>query len=116
MISFDFDELLTHCDRIVVLNGGHLGTPAIEESKSRDDRASHGRRRVKWRLAALVLGAALLLLGAFLSAHVSPVEALATLLRGSLGTPAAIGGTLRETTPLLIRRTRRLSSPASRPL
>ncbi|HWD39225.1 MAG TPA: ATP-binding cassette domain-containing protein [Fimbriimonas sp.] len=36
VISFDLDEILLHCDRVVVLNGGHLDEPSREESKSRD--------------------------------------------------------------------------------
>jgi len=47
--------------------------------------------------------AALLILVAFvLMAGASPLGALSTLFQGSLGKPAAIAGTLRETTPLLI--------------
>ena len=43
-----------------------------------------------------------LLVGALFLANVPPMEALHVLLKGSLGSPAAIAGTLRETTPLLI--------------
>ena len=55
-----------------------------------------------WRVVALISGALAILAGALLSAHVGPMEAIRTLLHGSLGSPAAIGGTLRETSPLLI--------------
>ena len=55
-----------------------------------------------WRLVALITGALALLAGAMLTAHASPAEAIKVLIHGSLGSPAAIGGTLRETTPLLI--------------
>ncbi len=54
------------------------------------------------RIAALVGGAILFLLAALILAKASPVTAGLTLVHGSLGSPAAIGGTLRETTPLLI--------------
>ena len=55
-----------------------------------------------WRLVALITGACAILAGALLVAHESPVQSFLTLIHGSLGSPAAIGGTLRETTPLLI--------------
>jgi len=57
---------------------------------------------VNWKLIALIVGALAALAGIVLVADASPIQALKTLLQGSLGTPAAIGGTLRETTPLLI--------------
>jgi len=57
---------------------------------------------VNWKLPALVLGAVALLAAAILATDVAPLDALATLLRGSLGSPRAIGGTLKETTPLLV--------------
>ncbi len=55
-----------------------------------------------WRLIALIVGACAILAGAVLVAHASPIESLQTLIHGSLGTPSAIAGTLKETTPLLI--------------
>ncbi len=55
-----------------------------------------------WRLAALVAGALAVLCAALLFAHQNPGHCLQILLQGSLGSPAAIGDTLRETTPLLI--------------
>ncbi len=36
VVSFDLDELLTHCDRIVVLSHGHLSEPAPEQAQDRD--------------------------------------------------------------------------------
>jgi simple sugar transport system permease protein len=48
------------------------------------------------------MGALLILVGAFLGAGINPLEAVETLLRGSLGRSSAITGTLRETTPLLL--------------
>jgi len=51
---------------------------------------------------ALITGALAILAGALLVAHESPLVCLQTLIHGSLGSPVAIGGTLRETTPLLI--------------
>lgn len=54
------------------------------------------------RLIALVVSALIILIAAIYATGVSPVEALQTLLKGSLGSPGAIAGTLRETTPLLI--------------
>jgi simple sugar transport system permease protein len=54
------------------------------------------------RLAALVLVAIGLLAAAVMLAGASPIGALHTLYQGSLGSPAAIAGTFRETTPLLI--------------
>jgi general nucleoside transport system permease protein len=55
-----------------------------------------------WRLLALIAGAIGILVGGFLLAGVGPVESIATLIRGSLGSGAAIAGTLRETSPLLM--------------
>ena len=55
-----------------------------------------------WRLIALIVGACAILAGAVLVAHESPLVSLQTLIHGSLGTPAALAGTLKETTPLLI--------------
>lgn len=57
---------------------------------------------MKWRFPALVLGVIVVLAGALFLAKVSPGGAVATLLKGSLGSPSAIGGTLRETSPLLL--------------
>ena len=36
IVSFDLDELLTHCDRVVVLSHGHLSSPAPAEAHDRD--------------------------------------------------------------------------------
>jgi simple sugar transport system ATP-binding protein len=36
VVSFDLDELLEHCDRIVVMNGGRLLEPAAGQEKDRD--------------------------------------------------------------------------------
>jgi len=55
-----------------------------------------------WRIFALVSGALAILAGALIVGHESPIQCVQTLIHGSLGSPAAIGGTLRETTPLLI--------------
>ncbi len=55
-----------------------------------------------WRLVALIVGACALLAGAVLVAHESPLHSLQSLIHGSLGSPSAIAGTLKETTPLLI--------------
>jgi general nucleoside transport system permease protein len=57
---------------------------------------------LNWKLAALILGAIAVVIGAILAAGTSPGEAVRTLYQGSLGSPGAINGTLRETTPLLI--------------
>lgn len=35
VVSFDLDELLEHCDRLVAMNGGNLETPSAAESKDR---------------------------------------------------------------------------------
>ena len=43
VVSFDLDELLEHCDRVVVMNGGELTVPADGEGK---DRAAIGRLMV----------------------------------------------------------------------
>lgn len=53
-------------------------------------------------IAALCLGGLALLWVAILATGAQPLEAIQALLKGSLGSPAAISGTLRETTPLLI--------------
>ncbi len=55
-----------------------------------------------WRLSALVAGALGILAGALLVAGASPGDTLSALLKGSLGSPGAISGTLRETSPLLL--------------
>jgi ABC-type uncharacterized transport system permease subunit len=55
-----------------------------------------------WKLPALILGSVAVLVGALVLSGVNPVEAAKTLFHGSLGTSAAVSGTLRETTPLLI--------------
>ncbi|RYG87726.1 hypothetical protein EON77_01720 [bacterium] len=36
IVSFDLDELLTHCDRVVVLSHGHLAEPAPSEAHDRE--------------------------------------------------------------------------------
>jgi len=56
---------------------------------------------MKWRLAALILGCVIVLAVAVSVAGKSPIEALTTLVKGSLGTPRARAGTLQEMTPLL---------------
>jgi len=57
---------------------------------------------MNWRLVALIVGSLALLAGAVMMAGASPAVALSTLFKGSLGSPQAISGTLRESTPLLI--------------
>lgn len=57
---------------------------------------------MNWRLVALVLGALGLLVVAVMATHVAPLEALERLYVSSLGSPRAISGTIKETTPLLI--------------
>lgn len=57
---------------------------------------------MNWKLIALIVGALALLAGAILATQVAPLDALSELLRSSLGSPRAIGGTLKEMTPLLI--------------
>lgn len=54
------------------------------------------------RLIVLVLGSFGLIIAALLAAGVMPLEVFSEWIRGSLGSPRAISGTLRETTPLLI--------------
>lgn len=43
IVSFDLDELLTYCDRIIVMNGGKLSVPAANVER---DRAEIGRLMV----------------------------------------------------------------------
>ena len=43
VVSFDLDELLENCDRIVVMNGGELLSPEADETR---DRAAIGRLMV----------------------------------------------------------------------
>jgi simple sugar transport system permease protein len=57
---------------------------------------------LKIRLLALVAASLAVLIAAILIAGESPVEALTTLVRGSLGSARGVTGTLRETTPLLM--------------
>lgn len=57
---------------------------------------------MNWKLLALVVAALMVLAGAILATDVAPLKALQSLWHGSLGSPRAIGGTLKETTPLLI--------------
>lgn len=54
------------------------------------------------RILLLILAAAGIVVGAVWAAGVNPMEAYERLFAGSLGSPGAISGTLRETTPLLI--------------
>jgi len=56
---------------------------------------------VNIKLAALVCGAITLLAALMIASGASPLTALETLVKGSLGSGAAISGTLREGTPLL---------------
>jgi len=57
---------------------------------------------MKFRVLWLALGAVAILALAIIASGVSPVDAGAKLIQGSLGSKGAIGGTLRETTPLLL--------------
>ena len=57
---------------------------------------------VRIKLALWVAGFAGILLGALVLGGFAPLETLSILVKGSLGSPAAISGTLRETTPLLL--------------
>ncbi len=54
------------------------------------------------KIAALVLVAIALVYGAIVAAGAAPGETFLSLLKGSLGTPGAIEGTLKEFVPLLI--------------
>ncbi len=54
------------------------------------------------KLIALVVGAVVFLAILMVLSGASPLQAASSLLRGSLGTPAAISGTLKESTPLLL--------------
>jgi simple sugar transport system permease protein len=58
--------------------------------------------RRSWALAALVLGAVLIVGGALTAVGASPTHTLADLLKSSLGTANGISETLKEVTPLLI--------------
>ena len=53
-------------------------------------------------IAILALCGICLIVFAMMAAGAKPMEAFQGLIKGSLGSPAAIAGTLRETTPLLI--------------
>lgn len=55
-----------------------------------------------WSIGALVVAALGVLAGLVWLSGVSPGDAVVGLFRGSLGSPNAINGTIRETTPLLI--------------
>lgn len=57
---------------------------------------------MNWRISALIAGALVVLVGALVLAHASPIESVLLLLKGSLGSLSAIGGTLKEATPLLL--------------
>lgn len=57
---------------------------------------------MSFRVIALVLGCFAVVVAALIAAGVAPPEAAAELVKGSLGSPRAIGNTLRETTPLLL--------------
>lgn len=37
IVSFDLDELLTYCDRIIVMNGGKLSVPPAEKERDRTE-------------------------------------------------------------------------------
>jgi general nucleoside transport system permease protein len=54
------------------------------------------------RFALLVLGSLAVVMAALFASGVPPLEAVQRLFTGSLGSPAAISATIRETTPLLI--------------
>ncbi len=54
------------------------------------------------RIGFLVVASALTIMGAVAWAGVSPADAFRELLQGALGTKGALGGTLKETTPLLL--------------
>jgi general nucleoside transport system permease protein len=57
---------------------------------------------MRLRILLLVAGSLVVVVLALMLSGVPPLEALERLVMGSLGSPAAIGGTLREMTPLLI--------------
>lgn len=57
---------------------------------------------MKLRILALIVAALAILVFAVKAAGASPAEAARALVQGSLGSPGAFAGTLRETTPLLI--------------
>jgi len=57
---------------------------------------------VRVRLVAFGVASIAVFIGALFLANVPPLEVLRVLLKGSFGSPAALAGTLRETTPLLI--------------
>lgn len=57
---------------------------------------------MKYRVLLLVVGSLAVLAFAVSLTGVTPLEALKGLIQGSLGSPGAISGTLKETTPLLI--------------
>lgn len=54
------------------------------------------------RIAVLVVCALALVVGAIVAAGAAPLETIASLFKGALGSPRAIEGTLKEVTPLLI--------------
>ena len=54
------------------------------------------------KIAILVVCAVALVIGAIVAAGASPGATISSLLQGSLGSPRAIEGTLKEVTPLLI--------------
>ncbi|HRF58958.1 MAG TPA: ABC transporter permease [Fimbriimonadaceae bacterium] len=57
---------------------------------------------MNWKLAILIVAALGVVIGALIAIGVAPSDAFLQILKGSVGTPGAIGRTLRETTPLLI--------------
>lgn len=57
---------------------------------------------MKVKLIILIVAAVAVIGAAVVMAGASPIEAARTLVQGSLGSPRAISGTLREATPLLI--------------
>lgn len=56
-------------------------------------------KKQTWALFLIGFG---IILGALLLAKADPIEAVKTLVTGSFGSPRAISGTLKETTPLLL--------------
>jgi general nucleoside transport system permease protein len=54
------------------------------------------------RIILLIAGGLAVVVALLMSTGVVPMEAVRGLIQGSLGSPAALSGTLRETTPLLI--------------
>lgn len=57
---------------------------------------------MNWKIAALVLGAFAILVGALVATGAAPSDVLRTVYQGTLASPRALSNTLRDTTPLLI--------------